>query len=130
MILIGPVLTVMVCVFAILRGGAAERLAALLALVVLAGSIMAQAVVGRANAWPVVGADLCLGTGLTALAVRYQRRWLYVATGLCAGLLLVHSVLLEDGATITPLYRGAVDSFNAALLFTLAVATLVNTRKR
>ena len=130
MILLGPVLTVLVCAFALWRGGAPERFAAGIALIVLAGSLVAQVLVGRTSAWPIVGADLCLGIAFIALSFIHARTWLYVAIGLCAALLLVHSFLLEEGAVITPLYRTLVDGLDLALLVTLVVATLANGRTR
>lgn len=129
MILIGAALTFLVCAFALWRGGAAERAAAVLVLIVLAVSLIGQAVAGTANAWPVVIADLGLGAGLTGLSFRYARRWLYVSIGFCAALLLVHSFLLEEGAVVTPLYQTLVDGLDIALLVTLTVATH-NSRRR
>ena len=119
----GPLVTLLVCGFALWRGGRPERVAAGLVLVALAGTILAQAVLGRATVWPVIGADLLVSAGLLVLAFAFGRRWTLVAIGLAAGLLLVHSLLLEDGATITPLYRRLVAGFNLAFLATLAVGS-------
>ena len=130
MALLGPLLTVLVCGYALWRGGAPERAAAGLVALVMSGSTAAQAVVGHATVWPVILADVLISAGLLALAIRYERPWMLIAIALAAGLLLVHSLLLEDGAAITPLYRALVNGFNVALLATLAAGTTLAARAR
>ena len=129
MTLLGPLLTLLVCAYALRLGGPCERAAAGLGLVALAGSLAAQAVAG-CTPWKVIGADLVIAVGLLVLAVRYGRPWTLAAITLTAALLLVHSLLLEDGAKVTPLYRGLVDGFNLGLLATLASGVALADRAR
>ena len=84
----------------------------------------------RSSVWPVVWADLVMSAGMLALAVRYRAAWTLVAIALASGLLIVHSLLLEDGATTTPLYDGLVNGFNLALLATLVTAVVFSARRR
>ena len=84
----------------------------------------------RSSVWPVVWADLVISAGMLALAVRYRAAWTLVAIALASGLLIVHSLLLEDGASATPLYDRLVDGFNLALLATLATGVAIAVRRR
>ncbi|MBE7219780.1 MAG: hypothetical protein INR64_15015 [Caulobacteraceae bacterium] len=123
MILLGSALTILVCTGAIWKGGPPERSAAVAFLVTLAVATVLQLVIGRAVAWPVVIADLVLGFGMVACAALHPQRWLYVAVGLAAALLLVHAFLLDGEAIVTPAYRALVDGLNLLLLAMLAWAT-------
>lgn len=122
MILLGIASTLVVCALALWKGGPPERAVAVASLFAMTTSVFGQAVLGSANAWPVVVADFALGFGLFACAVLYTQRWIYIEVVLSAGLLLAHAFLLDGEATVTPTYRVIVDGINAIMLVILAWA--------
>lgn len=129
MSVLGPLLTLIVCAYALWRGGPCERSAGWLVLAVQVVQLVVQ-MFARSSVWPVVWADLVMSAGMLALSVRYRAAWTLVAIALASGLLIVHSLLLEDGATTTPLYDGLVNGFNLALLATLVTAVVFSARRR
>lgn len=122
MILVGPIVTLLVCAAAFWKGGRAERCASLAIVFALVADTIGQLLIGWGSVLPLIAADLLLGVGFVTCAALHAQRWLYAEVGLVAALLLVHGFSL-DGEAMLFSYRAAVDAIDLLITGVLAWAT-------
>jgi hypothetical protein len=105
---LGAVLTPLVTVMVLWRGGRPERIVALASLAAYLISPYAQRLSG--GRWPLLGVglvDVSLCALLVALALRYDRVWLLVAAGVELATVMAHLGMILDP---TLMARGYVTS--------------------
>jgi hypothetical protein len=122
---LGSILTPIVTVLVVWRGGRPERIAALASFAAFLISPVAQRLGG--HHWPLLGValvDVTLCALLIVLALRYDRAWLIMAAGVELATVMAHLGMVLDP---TLMARGYVISlwifyfiFLAALTYSLA----------
>ena len=128
MLLIGPLLTVAVCVLALAAGGRAEREAAVVTAAGLALWIATGAVRGRYDQLTAALSDVALLGGFLALAMLRRRLWLYLEVAVFFALLGAH-VASDQSLGIVPGFRVVINALNLAGLAVFAVAIVVAWRR-
>lgn len=126
---VGLLLTLIVTIVVIWRGGRPERIAALASLAAFVASPWAQKL--SQGRWPLPGValvDISLCALLVVLALRYDRTWLILTAGAELATVLAHLGMILDP---TLMARGYVTSlwifyfiFLAALAYSLAEARI------
>lgn len=129
MVVLGSLVTLLVCAAVLALGRTPERTAAVLVLAGLGGSLALQAALGFRRQTPVLLADVGLTAGFIVLTYRHRRVWLAVISLILIALLVVHASLTE--ATFpSPVARVLVNGFDLLALAVLAGGAVAEARRR
>ena len=129
MVVLGSLMTLLVCGGVLALGRTPERMAALLTLVGLAASLALQAVLGFRRQAPILAVDIGLTAGFIVLAYRHRRAWLAVICLILIALLVAHASLAETPFP-SPVYRVTVDGLDFLALAVLAGGAVAEARRR
>lgn len=129
MVVLGSLLTLLVCGTVLALGRGPERAAAALTLAGLAGSLGLQAALGFQRQAPILVADIGLTAGFILLAYRHRRAWLAVICLVLIALLVVHASLSETPLP-SPVFKGLVNGLNVLALAVLAAGAVAEARRR
>lgn len=129
MVVLGSLLTLLVCGAVLALGRTPERTAAALTLVGLAGSLGLQTALGFRRQAPVLVADIGLTAGFIVLTYRHRRAWLAVICLILIALLVVHASLSETPFP-SPVFKAAVNGLDLLALAVLAGGAVAEARRR
>jgi hypothetical protein len=130
--LVLSLLIVAVCLFALWKGGPAERAGAAIVLAMVVAERLLHLVVSR-EWWPILSlaGDALTALGLLAVALRFASVWLGAAMLFYAAQFTLHSVyLVTERSSNEPLHIVINDINFAGLLLSLTVGTTLAWRKR
>jgi hypothetical protein len=125
-------LLVTTCLFAVWKGGPAERAGALVILVMVILERLLQVVIPQGG-WILLGlsCDALTALGLLAVTLRYASLWLGGAMLLYAAQFTLHSFYFVTGRKDTDLLHVVATDFDfGAILFCLVVGTVLAWRTR
>ena len=121
----------LVCAFALWRGGSSERLVALMSLV----AWLATVVLGEDQNWfapqfGVLAIDIAFLVCLTTLALRTGLNWLLFASGFQLLAVGIHVAMVVDDAVRARTYQYALIIWGYLVLTSLAVGAWSHARER
>lgn len=127
---IGLLLLCAACLFAWLKGGAAERAGATLIAVAWIASLCVQALTpGSSHEMFLLAFDFLLAFGLLAMAIRYASLWLGTAMILQGVILALHSEAMAGWSLNVRQYVIALDVCSIGMLGPIVWATAVHWRR-
>lgn len=125
-------LIVVVCLFAVWKGGQAERLGAIIILALVVAERLLQLATPK-DWWAILGlcGDALTALGLLAVALRFTSLWLGAVMLFYAAQFTLHAVyLFTDRSSTEPLHVLLNDIDFAAILLCLVAGTIVAWRRR
>lgn len=130
-VIIGLLSVVLVCLFAAIKGGPAERFAAYVIGAAWLASVAGRLVFGREHVDLVLLAtDGIASAALLFVAIRFASLWLGVAMMLQSTAFALHAAYTAESPIAYELYISSMNGLAYALLFTLLGATLTAWHRR